>query len=414
MQPLIKGLIILFALALANCSPVTRCPTSSPQEARKAQEALADFAVNLFKNVSSRDENKNQVFSPVSIALGLALLERGANGKTREEIKRTLLEASSSSEDVLNVYVNLQERLEIDEEKTKLNIANGLFQDNGLELKDDYVNIVKNCFKSEVDKVDFKRVEETRQKVNRFVSQKTNQRIPELFKKGDLRSEDRFVLANAIYFKASFETSFNKASTDKDTFFRRGREQDKQTVDFMRQTTSLRHSSTNELDALELPYQHQDLALYVVLPKARDGLRDLEKRLTGTQLRDIISRLSQKRVNVQLPKFNVRAPIDLKNILTNMGLETLFSDSADFGQITNSNVKLDKGVHEAYLSVDENGTEGAAATAFSGRLRGSAGRLHEEQETSFKADHPFLYAVVHKQTGAIIFLGKINSIEQGE
>jgi len=232
-----------------------------------------------------------------------------------------------------------------------------------------------------------------------------------LFKRGKLTTEDRLVLANAIYFKASWRTAFNKASTKLDIFYHNGKEQSKENVPFMHQSINLRHSSDNDLEALELPYNNQDLAMYVVLPKQRDGMRDLERKLTGKQLRDIISRLQQKQVKVQLPKFNVRSPIDLKSTLNKMGLEAVFSQSADFRRMSETPLTIDSGVHEAYISVDENGTEGAAATGFGGKTMAV---FHPEQETLFKANHPFLYVVAHKQTGAIIFLGKVNSIEQHE
>jgi len=405
-------MILVFGLALATCSPVARCPERSPEEAKKSQEALTDFAVNLFKNVSSRDENKNEVMAPVSIALALALLESGADGKTREEIKRTLLASSASREDVLAVYVNLQEQLRIDDEKTKLTIANGMFQDKDLKLKDEFKDLIKNCFKSEVEEVDFRQqLEEARQKINRFVSEKTQEKIPELFKRGKLTTEDRLVLANAIYFKASWRTAFNKASTKLDIFYHNGKEQSKENVPFMHQSINLRHSSDNDLEALELPYNNQDLAMYVVLPKQRDGMRDLERKLTGKQLRDIISRMEQKQVNVQLPKFKVRSPIDLTSILEKMGLESVFSQSADFRRMSETPLKVDSSVHEAYISVDENGTEGAAATGVAVQNRAMPA-VPRVDEVTFKADHPFLYVVAHKQTGAIVFMGKINTITQ--
>jgi len=412
MHSLFKGLMIVLGLALANCTPVPPvplCPSISPAQGQKAQQALTDFAINLYKNVSSKDDTKNQALSPLSIALGLALLESGADGNTRDQIKQVLLEASAGREDVLNVYVNLQEQLKINEDKTQLNIANGLFQDKDLTLKDDYKALIKNCFKSEVDQVDFQnQLEQTRQKVNQFISQKTQQKIPELFKQGDLTTDDRLVLANALYFKASWQRSFNKGSTKQDTFYRTG--QTEQTVQFMQEKATLRHAADDDVSALELPYDNQDLSMLIVLPNARDGMRDLEQKLTGQQLRDIVSRLEQKSVNVQLPKFQVRSHVDLKQMLTKMGLQSLFSQSADFSRMSETPLKIDSGVHEAYISVDENGTEGAAATGFA--VSNRAMPMLPPQSTTFKADHPFMYAVVHKQTGAIVFLGKVNSIDK--
>jgi len=409
MHSLFKGLIIVLCLALANCSPVPLCPSISPSQGQKAQQALTDFAVNLFKNVSSKDETKNQAVSPLSIALGLALLESGADGQTRDEIKQILLGNSASREDVINVYVNLEEQLRTNQDKTQLRVANGLFQDKDLKLKDDFSALIKNCYKSEVDQVDFEQqLEQTRQKINRFISQKTQQKIPELFKQGDLTTDDRVVLANAVYFKASWKQSFNKGSTKRDTFYRNG--QDQQTVQFMQESATLRHSANDDLAALELPYDDQDLSMVLVLPNSRDGMRDLEQKLTGQQLRDILSRLERKQVNVQLPKFQVRSHVNLKDMLTKMGLPSLFSQSADFRRMSDTPLKIDSGFHEAYISVDENGTEGAAATGFA--IENRALPMPPQESTTFKADHPFLYAVVHKQTGAIVFLGKVNSIDK--
>jgi len=161
-------------------------------------------------------------------------------------------------------------------------------------LKDDYKALIKNCFKSEIDQVDFQnQLEQTRQKVNQFISEKTQEKIPELFKQGDLTKDDRLVVANALYFKASWKTAFNKGSTKQDKFYRNG--QTAQTVPFLQESVTLRHSESNDVAALELPYEDQDLSMVLVLPQRRDGMRDLEKKLTGQQLRDILSRLQHKK-----------------------------------------------------------------------------------------------------------------------
>jgi len=216
------------------------------------------------------------------------------------------------------------------------------------------------------------------------------------------------VLANAIYFKASWKTSFSQRLTKQDTFYRNGQEQ--QSVPFMQETATLYHAETDDVAALELPYNDQDLGMLIVLPKSRDGMRDFEQKLSGKQLTDLVSRMQQKQVQVQLPKFQVRSHVNLKNMLSKMGLESLFSQSANFDRMSETPLKIDSGVHEAYISVDENGTEGAAATGFA--VENRALPMLPPQPTTFKADHPFMYAVVHKQTGAIVFLGKVNSIDK--
>ena len=412
MHFLFKGVVITFGLVLANCSPVPPiplCPAIKQDDAKQAEAALADFAVNLLKTVSAKDEDKNQVMSPVSIALALALLENGADGKTRDDLKRVLVQQTGA--DVLKTYLAVEELLRVDDQKAKLTVANGMFKAKDLKLKDSYLQSTRNCLQTEVDDADFKKqLEQTRQKINKWVSEKTNNKIPELFKKGVLNEEDLMVLANAIYFKASWKTSFNQGMTKPNTFYRNGRDQDKQTVQYMHQTAEHRHASTNDVDALEMTYSHPDLAMYVVLPKQRDGLRNLEKRLTGKELRNIFAHLEQKRVQVQLPKFTVRSPIDLKQTLVQVGLESIFSNQANFSRMSEMELKVGAAVHEAYINVNENGTEAAAATGFSMMPRSMPFPVHDP--TPFVADHPFLYAIVHKPTGAIVFLGKVNSVEQ--
>jgi len=410
---LFKGLIVCYGLFLASCNPVSfrTCPfigrTDPMDIAKDAQAALADFAVNLLKTVSTQDDNKNQVASPVSITLALSMLENGADGKTRQELDRLLLESDYA--DVLKVYQNLQDVLQLDSEKVKLSIANGLFKQQDLKLKDTYLQTTEQCLGAEVQDADFQnQLEQTRQKINKFVADKTENKIPELFKQGVLHEDDKMVLANALYLNASWKTSFNKAQTKPDVFYKNG--QDKQTVQYMHVTSDYRHASLKDLDVLELAYSNPDLAMHVILPKQRDGLKDLETHLNGKELRDIISRVEQKRVQVQLPKFTIRSQIDLKDALTKLGLESIFGNDADFNRMSETPLKVSAAVHEAYIKINENGTEAAAATGFSINIQ--AMPIAPVDPTPFVADHPFLYAIVHKPTGAIVFLGKINSIEQ--
>jgi len=421
MHFLLKGVIFTFGLVLASCTPIPQCPAARVEDAKKAEVALADFAVKLFKTVSAKDENKNQVMSPVSIALALALLENGADGKTRQELKNVLVE--SQSVDVLTTYRAVEVLLRLtsgtkiyhEEQKVKLTIANGLFKANDLKLKDSYLQSTRECMETKIDDADFRnQLEQTRQKINKFVSDQTNSKIPELFKQGVLTDDDKMVLANAIYFNASWKNSFNKAMTKPDTFYRNGRDQDKQTVQFMHEMSQHRHGSTDDVDALELTYAHPDMAMFVILPKQRDGLRNLEQRLTGKQLRDIMSKMEQKSVKVQMPKFTIRSPIDLKEALTQLGLESMFSNKdANFGRMSDDELKVGAAIHEAYITINENGTEAAAATGMSINPR-TMPLPPVQDATPFVADHPFLYAIVHKTTGAIVFLGKVNSIEQKE
>lgn len=410
MHSLHKGVVLIFALALATCNAVPLCPAATKEQAQQAETALADFAVNLFKNVSIPNQSKNQAMSPVSVALALALLENGADTTTRRQLQDALV-GIGSSVDVLTAYRAIQKQLRVDDDKAKLTIANGLFQDQTLTLKDSYVSTTRDCLETQVDnKNDFvNQLEQTRQKINKWISDKTNGKIYELYKKGMLTQAARMVLANAIYFKSSWLTAFNPAQTKHQVFYKQGKDTDTENVPFMRASGTYRVSSTNDLDALELAFQHPDLALYVVLPKARDGLRDLEQRLTGQGLKQILANLRQQSVNLQLPKFVVRSNIDLTAILNKMGLDKMFTNDADFSRMSDTKLKVDKAVHEGYIHVNENGTEAAAATGIS--IVTTSVLVPPADPINIVADHPFLYAILHKPTNAIVFLGRVTYVE---
>jgi len=412
MHSLFKGVFLLVGLAtLATCSPAPnpKCQSGSLEEAKKTERALADFAINLFKNISAQQEDKNQIISPVSVALALALLENGANGETRQQLQKQLIE-NGATDEVLSVYSALEKNLQIHDQVTRLQIANGIFHDKQVQLKQDYQKSTQECLEAQVQEEDFKnQLEQTRQEINKFISDKTESKIPELFKKGALQSEVRIVLANAVYLKAAWQKAFDKQQTKTGQFYRQGRQQEPQNVQFMKVEDDYRFSQDEKLQVVELKYHQDQLSMYVLLPKQRDGLKELEQRLNGDQLRSIQENLRITKVQIQLPKFSTRSSQNLKPILSKMGLEKLFSSQADLSRLSEEKVQISQAVHEAYIKVDEDGTEAAAATAHGGPLAHLSG-----EPTPFIADHPFMYTIVHNPTGAIVFIGKVNEVQADE
>jgi len=415
MHSLFKGVFLFIGLvALASCSPAPnpKCQRDTVQEAKKTERALADFAVNLFKNITAqqRQDDKNRVISPVSIALALAMLENGANGETRKQLQQQLTE-NGATDEVLSVYRALEKNLRIHEQKTRLEIANGIFHDKQTQLKQEYQQSTQQCLEAEVREEDFKnQLEQTRQQINKFIADKTENKIRELFKRDALKKDDRVVLANAIYMKAAWEQTFNKQQTKQGQFYRQGRQEDPQNVQFMHAEGQRRHSQDDKLQVVELKYEKAQLSMYVILPKQRDGLKELEQRLTGEQLRSIISRMSTRKVQIQLPKFSTRSPQDLKEPLSRMGMQHLFTNQADLSRLSEEKIEISQVVHEAYIKVDEDGTEAAAATGIAGETMSHT----NEEPAQFIADHPFLYTIVHNPTGAVVFIGKVNEVQADE
>jgi serpin B len=380
-------------------------------EARRSQRALTDFAVNLYKNITSQQQqgqDKNQIISPVSVALALALLENGADGQIRQRLQQQLTE-NGATDEVLSIYRALEKNLNVRDEKTRLQIANGIFHDKQVQLKQEYQQSTQQCLEAQIQEEDFQhQLEQTRQQINKFISEKTENKIPELFKQGTLKSDSRIVLANAVYLKAAFQHAFDKKQTKQGQFYRQGQEQNPQQVQFMKTEGDFRHSQDDKLQVVELKYEKNQLSLFVLLPKQRDGLKELEQQLTGDRLREVLAHLQTRKVQVQLPKFSVRSQQNLNQPLSRMGLQALFSRDADLSRLSDQKLEVSQAIHEAYIKVDEDGTEAAAAT---GVAINTEAVVVPREPTPFVADHPFLYTIVHNPTGAIVFIGKVNEIQ---
>jgi len=177
----------------------------------------------------------------------------------------------------------------------------------------------------------------------------------------------------------------------------------------MLQSEKRRYVSKDKFDALELPYFGVPLSMFIILPKERDGIKSVEQSLTGDQLITLFGETELRDVQLKLPKFTIRQSIDLKNVLQQLGLQKMFSNSANFSRMATDPLKVSDAVHEAYIKVNENGTEAAAATGF--KMVFLSASMPDPDPISFIADHPFIFAIVHKPTSAIAFIGKVNSVE---
>jgi len=415
MHSLFKGVAFIALVALVSCSPTSnpKCQRDTLEEAKKTEQALADFAINLYKNISAQqqrsEQDKNQIISPVSVALALALLENGADGQIRKQLQQQLTE-NGATDEVLSVYRALEKNLDIHDQNTRLQIANSIFHDKQVQLKQEYQQSTQQCLEAQVQEEDFKnQLEQARQQINKYIAGKTENKIPELFKQGVLQADSKIVLANAVYMKAQWQRAFNKTQTKQGQFYRQGKEA--QNVQFMHAEGEYRHSQDDKLQVVQLNYEKAQLSMYVILPKQRDGLKELEQHLTGDQLRQIQRNLQNRKVQIQLPRFQTRSPQSLKPALSKMGLNNLFTSQADLSRLSDQKLEVSRVIHEAYINVDENGTEAAAAT---GIAVVNAMAPSREDPTPFVADHPFLYTIVHNPTGAVVFIGRVNEIQADE
>src|SRR5262249_42998597 len=213
----------------------------------------------------------------------------------------------------------------------------------------------------------------------------------------------RFVLTNASYFKGTWQYRFTKAATRDAPFHDLKNREVK--IPMMNQTGAFQYGENADLQILELPYVGGDLSMVILLPKQVDGLLTLEKKLTARDVQKWVSGLEHAdEVEIYIPKFTLTSQIVLKDVLSSMGMRLAFSDDADFSGVTTQHEqKLYESIHQAFVDVNEEGTEAAAVT---GHVGGNApGPV--PQHVVFRADHAFLFLIQDKRTGAILFLGRI-------
>ena len=363
------------------------------------------FALDLYEILRNEGNlvTENLFYSPASLLIALAMTCLGARGKTAEELASVLhlIPDSSSRPNMKKFLSNLNSS---SDNNTKLLTANKLFIEKGLEILKSYRAGIQEFYDSEIASVDYKeRTEEVREEINKWVEQKTNDKIKGLIPPGMLSSDTRLVLVNAIYFKGLWLQPFLKEETFPGTFFVAANQ--KVQVQMMRQEAHFKFFESKELGCqiLELPYIGSKMSMVVFLPVETDGLDSLEGKITYDNFEKSLSTLDSSRpeeVEVFLPKFKLTQQFSLNDVLSKMGASEMFlAGKADFSGITADSLYVSQVVHKAFIEVNEEGTEAAAATGI--------GVKALSLMPMFNADHPFLFFIRHSDTGAILFMGRL-------
>jgi serpin B len=372
---------------------------------REIAEGNNKFAFNLYHELNSVND-KNLICSPFSISTALAMTYAGARNETAVQMARTL--NFQPGEKFHQDYQRLLDRLhEGTEGKIKLNIANGLWVQKDYNFLSSYYAIVKSNYNPELRNVNFTddpEREKTRMEINAWVERKTNDKIKDLLSSGDLTSATRMVLVNAIYFFGDWAEPFKKEATmPKDFFFS---EQTRVNVPFMNQHGSYNYFEDANLKAIEIPYNGNKASMLIFLPIRINGITELDKSFDYQRYVNIVSSFRPADVRLSLPKFQSTSKINLGTTLSQMGMPLAFSPgSADFSGMTGKrDLCISDVIHQAFIHVDEKGTEAAAATAV---VMKSTTALPPADPKVFNADHPFIFCIKDNDTGSIWFMGKV-------
>jgi serpin B len=405
----LKPLALLLATAGVCLLSVIQGLTDPPQPAnqgdmqaallRQGQDNNA-FALQLHQQL--RSQSGNLFCSPFSIRTALGMVYAGAAGQTAQEMTQVL---HAQAPDFHFALGALSRRLQPEGAKPayQLNVANAIWVQVGLPLRDEFTALLKRDYGSGVQSVDFaSALEAARGTINRWVEVQTKGRIRNLIPQGALNPETKLVLTNAIYFKGTWVEKFDKHNTKDEPFFVAADRQVK--VPLMRQTETYPYHETEQWHLVRLPYQKCPLEMVILLPKQKNGLEAVEKLLTADALAGWIKQSSDAEVSLFLPRFTMTSQFELNSTLGQMGMAEAFSDRADFSGITSvQKLKIDRVIHKAFVEVNEEGTEAAAATGVT--MMPTAAPARRKQVT-VRADHPFVVAIRDRISESILFLGR--------
>ena len=406
---LVMGLVVLAGASSAcaaaeqpTAPPSRRAGTAQAEDVAKVAEGCNQFAFDLYAHLLRQEGNL--FLSPYSISTALAMTSAGARGETADQMAKVLcLPASGGT--IHAAYSALQSDLNAAGAKGAFDlvVANRLWGQKGYKFLPDFLQLLDTSYSAGLEPLDFAAdTEGSRKTINAWVERETRDKIKDLLKPGVLDAMTRLVLTNAIYFKGKWASEFDKKLTRDEDFF--VTPEKKVAAPLMRQTAEFGYFDGGEMHALELAYQGDRLAMVVLLPKSKDGIEGLEAALTPNMLEGTCAGLRRREVQVALPRFKTTAEFSLKDTLVAMGMADAFDPGrADFSGMTGAkDLSISAVVHKAFVDVNEEGTEAAAATAVVARMTAVA-----EPPPEFRADHPFLFLIRDTKTGAILFLGRI-------
>ncbi|MGB9721867.1 MAG: serpin family protein [bacterium] len=398
---LLLNIILLsgFVFAMGGKAEV---PKPVREDVQPVVEGNNYFCFNLYKNLAEK-ETGNIFYSPFSITMAIAMVFEGANGWTAEEMQ-DVFHFPEDSKIRQESFFSLYQQLNKKNVRYKLNIANALWVQKDYTLLQKYLKTIEKYYDGYAKNVDFiGATEQARQTINKWVEGKTNDKIKDLFPPGSLNSNSRLVITNAIYFKGTWVKQFDKKLTTEDDFWTTETKSVK--VPMMRRTDPeavYNYAETENLQILELPYEGDDLSMIVVLPNEKN-LALIEKDLSIEKFEQWKALLSPVRVEVYLPRFTFRTRYNLTANLSMLGMPNSFAPHCDLSGIDGTkNLYIQSVVHQAYIDVNEEGTEAAAATGVVVGITSVGPRI-----PVFRADHPFIFVIQDKNTGNILFIGRV-------
>ncbi len=378
---------------------------ATPEAVSTIVDANNQFAFDLYSELKS--ESGNLFFSPYSISAALIMTYEGAKNKTAEEMQ-SVLHIPENAEIRRPAFAKIYNEINKEDKKYQLSTANALWAQQDYKFLDEYTGTVERYYGGKVTNLDFIReTESSRQTINKWVEKQTNDKIKDLIPQGVISDMTRLVLTNAIYFKGTWLLQFDKKNTQEENFrVGPGNIAKVQMMQLTGDDVKFNYAETDKLQVLEMPYDGEELSMLLLLPKG-DDLEPAEEALEPEKLSELKSSLIEQRVDVYIPKFKFETKYFMAENLAKMGMPTAFFGNADFsGMDGTKNLFISAVIHQAFVEVNEEGTEAAAATGVVMNFKSAGPSI-----PVFYADHPFIFLLQERESGNILFMGRVNNPE---
>ena len=404
-------------IALVGWGMLGACDIEDPQECQGSARQIVEtdevlegvvdgntgFALELYRELVEEDENF--FFSPFSLSLALGMSELGADGTTAEEMREVLgipADESPWHAAIGGLGSDIGSELHCDYE---LALANRLFSQMGYPIQQSYLDAAMEYYEAPVEQMDFAGdTEGSREHINAWVAEITRDKISEALPPGLLTPQTVMVLVNAIYFKGDWMQPFDEASTNEQGIFVQEDGTELTTPIMWGEMEEARYAEVENAQILELPYKGDELSMIIALPNPGVLLSALEAELSAADITSWNAALQPTPVFVSLPKFEMRSAATLNTALEALGMEKAFiPGEADFGRKVDpgSSVYISSVIHEAYVKVDEKGTEAAAVTVVVDEPTSAPAYPY------FQATRPFLFQIQDQLTGSVLFMGRV-------
>lgn len=360
-------------------------------------ESSNDFSFDIFRLLMNRkSEVGNIMISPLSISYALSMTLNGANGETRNSMMEALRTTDLSMDEINESYLNLTEKITGIDKRVVLDIANSVWVEDRLNVKQEFINALVEYFKAEGKQFNINDPDIV-DEVNSWISDHTNGKIDDMIE--EIPADVVMLLINAIYFNGKWKYKFDESQTSLKPFYLAGDQS--VDVDMMVNESTYKVTFENKLSFIELPYGQGNFVMDVILPAEGYTAESILEELSSENFNNWANNANALKVNLQMPRFKYEYKIELKDVLSAMGMGIAFGAEADFSNISDQDLFISKVLHQTYIDNKEEGTEAAAATVVMIELT-SAG---PDDPLVIKLDKPFYYIIRESTTNTIIFMG---------